>query len=131
MDPLNGTLVFMGSSGTTIAQPPEFLITRMPWARSSRAQGCSERALMSKPIESIYENGVLRPLKPLDLEEHQRVTITIAEDAKRREDLLDPEFTQWCAEQSRNAPSLEEVCKTLSKIRGSMADVVIAEPDER
>lgn len=86
---------------------------------------------MSQSIEVIYENGVLRPLEPLDLEEHQRVTITIAEDGEGQEDLFDPEFTHWCAEQSRNALSLEEVRKTLSKIRGSMADVVIAERDER
>jgi predicted DNA-binding antitoxin AbrB/MazE fold protein len=86
---------------------------------------------MSKQIEAIYENGVLRPLEPLSLDEHQRVTITIAEDGGEEEDLFDPEFTRWCAEQSKNAPSLEEVRQTLSKIRGSMADVVIAERDER
>jgi predicted DNA-binding antitoxin AbrB/MazE fold protein len=86
---------------------------------------------MRKQIEAIYENGVLRPLVPLGLEEHQRVTITIAEDGGAEEDLFDPEFTQWCAEQSSNAPSLEEVRQALSKIRGSMAEVVIAERDER
>jgi predicted DNA-binding antitoxin AbrB/MazE fold protein len=87
--------------------------------------------MMRKPIEVIYENGVLRPLEPLGLEEHQRVTVTIAEDGEGQEDLFDPEFTQWCAEQSRNAPSLEEMRQSLSKIRGSMADVVIAERTER
>ncbi len=86
---------------------------------------------MSKQIEAIYENGVLRPLEPLDLDEYQRVTITIADDGEGEEDLFDPAFTQWCAEQSRNAPSLEEVRQALAKIRGSMADVVIAERDER
>ena len=86
---------------------------------------------MSKQIEAIYENGVLRPLEPLSLDEHQRVTITIAEDGGEEEDLFDPVFTRWCAEQSKNAPSLEEVRQALSKIRGSMADVVIAERDER
>jgi predicted DNA-binding antitoxin AbrB/MazE fold protein len=86
---------------------------------------------MSKLIEAIYENGVLRPLEPLDLEEHQRVTITIADDGGAQEDLFDPEFIQWCTEQSRHAPSLEEVHRSLSKIQGAMADVVIAERDER
>jgi len=85
---------------------------------------------MSKPIEAIYENGILRPLEPLALEEHQRVTITIAEDGEVQEDLFDPEFTQWCTEQSHNAPSLEEVRRSLSKIQGAMADVVTAERDE-
>ncbi len=86
---------------------------------------------MSKQIEAIYENGVLRPLEPLGLAEHQRVTVTIAQDGTGEEDLFDPEFTSWCAEQSRHAPSLEEVRQALSKIRGSMADVVMAERDER
>jgi predicted DNA-binding antitoxin AbrB/MazE fold protein len=86
---------------------------------------------MSKQIEVIYENGVFRPLEPLDLDESQRVTITIADEGDSEEDLFDPAFTQWCAEQSRNAPSLEEVRQALAKIRGSMADVVIAARDER
>ena len=86
---------------------------------------------MSKQIEAIYENGVLRLLEPLDLDEYQRVTITIADEGEGEEDLFDPAFTRWCAEQSRNAPSLEEVRQALAKIRGSMADVVIAERDER
>jgi predicted DNA-binding antitoxin AbrB/MazE fold protein len=93
-------------------------------------QGCRKRVMMSKPIEAIYENGMLRPLEPLALEEHQRATITIAEDGEVQEDLFDPEFTQWCTEQSRNAPSLEEVRRSLSKIQGAMADVVTAERDE-
>jgi predicted DNA-binding antitoxin AbrB/MazE fold protein len=86
---------------------------------------------MSKQIEAIYENGVLRPLEPLDLDEYQRVTITVADEGEGEEDLFDPAFTRWCAEQSRNAPSLEEVRQALAKIRGSMADVVISERDER
>lgn len=94
-------------------------------------QAFSKRGMMSKPIEAIYENGVLRPLEPLGLEEHQRVIVTIAEDSEGQEDLFDPEFTQWCAEQSRHAPSLEEVRQSLSKIQGSMADVVMAERNER
>jgi predicted DNA-binding antitoxin AbrB/MazE fold protein len=85
---------------------------------------------MSKQIEAIYENGVLRPLEPLKLDEHQRVTVTIAEESGE-EDLFDPAFTRWCAEQSRNAPRLEEVRQALAKIQGSMADVVTAERDER
>jgi predicted DNA-binding antitoxin AbrB/MazE fold protein len=86
---------------------------------------------MSKQIEAIYENGVLRPLEPLDLDEYQRVTITVADEGEGEEDLFDPAFTRWCAEQSHNAPSLEEVRQALAKIGGSMADVVIAERDER
>ena len=32
---------------------------------------------MGHTVTAIYERGVLTPLEPLDLSEHQRVTITI------------------------------------------------------
>ncbi len=38
---------------------------------------------MHKRLEVVYENGVLRPLEPVDLEEHQRVTVTIEENGAR------------------------------------------------
>lgn len=33
-------------------------------------------------IEAIYENGVLKPLKPIDLEEHERVEIIITSKSR-------------------------------------------------
>lgn len=38
---------------------------------------------MGKRLEAVYENGVLRLLEPVDLEEHQRVTVTIEENGMR------------------------------------------------
>jgi len=35
---------------------------------------------MGKRLEAVYENGVLRLLEPVDLEEHQQVTVTIEEN---------------------------------------------------
>jgi predicted DNA-binding antitoxin AbrB/MazE fold protein len=32
---------------------------------------------MTLTIEAIYENGVLKPAKPLPLKEHEKVTVTI------------------------------------------------------
>ena len=32
---------------------------------------------MARVIEAVYESGVLTPLEPLDLPEHQRVILTI------------------------------------------------------
>ena len=32
---------------------------------------------MGYTVDAIYENGVLRPLKKLDLDEHQQVQITV------------------------------------------------------
>lgn len=37
---------------------------------------------MSTHLEAIYENGVFRPLQPIQLPEHRRVTVTIDEDAE-------------------------------------------------
>ena len=86
---------------------------------------------MAREIDAIYENGVLRPLEPLDLEEQQRVRITI-DNGDPLADLLDTEFMAWCARKGAgDVPSIEEVRQMLSKIKGSMADVVIAERDER
>lgn len=45
---------------------------------------------MSKQIEAIYENGVLRPDEPLDLEPNTRVRVTIEtpSGAQRSRDTL-------------------------------------------
>jgi predicted DNA-binding antitoxin AbrB/MazE fold protein len=86
---------------------------------------------MAREIDAIYENGVLRPLEPLDLEEQQRVRITI-DNGDLLANLLDTAFMEWCARKAAgDVPSIEEVRQMLSKIKGSMADVVIAERDER
>ena len=38
---------------------------------------------MTTQLQAIYENGVLRPLEPLDLPEHQRVDLVLTPlDAK-------------------------------------------------
>ena len=82
-------------------------------------------------IDAIYENGVLRPLEPLDLEDQQRVRITM-DNSDPLADLLDTEFMEWCTRKTAgDVPSIEEVRQMLSKIKGSMADVIIAERDER
>jgi predicted DNA-binding antitoxin AbrB/MazE fold protein len=38
-----------------------------------------EVAEMPRNIEAVYENGVLKPLSPLDLKEHERVRLTVEE----------------------------------------------------
>lgn len=39
---------------------------------------------MTLQLEAVFENGVLRPVEPLSLPEHQRVTLTLATDPKPR-----------------------------------------------
>lgn len=34
---------------------------------------------MTQKVEAIYEDGVLKPLQPLALAEHQRVSVTVDE----------------------------------------------------
>jgi predicted DNA-binding antitoxin AbrB/MazE fold protein len=36
--------------------------------------------LQSKQIEAVFENGVFRPLTPVELPEHQRVTLELLTD---------------------------------------------------
>ena len=90
---------------------------------------------MVKYIEVIYTQGVFRPSAPLEvqLEEGQHLTLILPENGAEVEPFEeDEELRQWCAEQAgEQVPSLEEVRQSLSKIPGSMADVVIAERDER
>jgi predicted DNA-binding antitoxin AbrB/MazE fold protein len=38
---------------------------------------------MARQLEAIYEHGILRPLEPLVLAEHQRVRLTIEEKPAR------------------------------------------------
>ncbi|MEX2142588.1 MAG: antitoxin family protein [Pirellulales bacterium] len=95
-------------------------------------------------FEAIYENGVLRPLAPLNLAEKQQVSLTLGDRAthdhstshadRPKDDLdeLDPEiydveYMRWCRENSKDAPSLEEVRKMLSVIEGSMSDFIVEE----
>jgi len=90
---------------------------------------------MVKHIEVIYTHGVFRPAAPLELplEEGQHLTFMLPEHGAEVEPgEEDEDLRQWCAEQAgEQVPSLEEVRQTLSKIPGSMADVVIAERAER
>ena len=85
---------------------------------------------MNRTIEAIYENGVLRPLEPLDLEEQEHVSVTISDDIEEPE-WLDVEFLREIADEADDSISLEEVRKAMSKIPGSLTADCIAERDER
>ena len=48
---------------------------------------------MALQVDAIYENGVLRPLGHLNLEDHQRVSLTISEPVPASiEDWLDHDY---------------------------------------
>ena len=88
-----------------------------------------------KHIEVIYTNGVFRPAAPLELNltEGQHLTVMLPDNGAELEPFVeDEDLRKWCAEQAgERVPSLDDVRRTLSTIPGSMADVIIAERDER
>ena len=61
-------------------------------------------------IQAIYENGVLRPLAPLDLEENTVVDIDIHDDEQKE---LDKDkwlkfFREWMDSLDPNTPALTD-----------------------
>ena len=76
-------------------------------------------------VYAIYENGVLRPLQPLDLTEHEHVTVSVT---KVSHDAVVPkgdvEFVESLRKWLSSAgppPGIEEVRRRLARIPGSMA----------
>lgn len=87
---------------------------------------------MALQVDAIYENGVLRPLGRLNLEDHQRVSLTISEPVPASiEDWLDHEYMATVSSIAEEEPSLEQVWSATSRIKGSMSDAVRAERDHR
>lgn len=69
-----------------------------------------DRDAMAIHFEAVYEHGVLRPLEPLALAEHQRVRVTL-EERKRPlgwESAQQPDDSRaeldWLANESRHYP---------------------------
>jgi predicted DNA-binding antitoxin AbrB/MazE fold protein len=88
---------------------------------------------MPLQIEAVYENGVLRPLQPLDLKEHEHVIVSVSGATPARSTLA-VEYIERIKKQVESegpAPGLEEVQRRLAKIPGSMAELVIAERGDR
>jgi predicted DNA-binding antitoxin AbrB/MazE fold protein len=82
---------------------------------------------MKQSVEAIYENGVFRPLEPVNLPEHQRVQVTVADE----DEWLDRDYIQWAASQVQGTVSLDDVRKALAKIPGSLTADFIAEREDR
>ncbi|MEK6407173.1 MAG: antitoxin AF2212-like protein [Acidobacteriota bacterium] len=87
---------------------------------------------MSKRIEVVYENGVLRPLEPLLLRDQQRVSIVLPDDvtSPADEDWLDTECLRLCNTEDDDTVTLDAVRQALSKIPGSMTSDFMAERHE-
>jgi predicted DNA-binding antitoxin AbrB/MazE fold protein len=87
---------------------------------------------MTKTVEAVYQNGVLRLLEPLNLPENERVAVTVTNaDRSLDDDLIDTEFLAYCETQADDSVSLEAVREAIAKIPGSLADDIRAERDKR
>jgi predicted DNA-binding antitoxin AbrB/MazE fold protein len=84
---------------------------------------------MTRSLQAVYENGVLRPLEPLPLNENQQVTVTVSDQEEG--DWLDATFLRYLEAQADESVTLEQVRSALSKIPGSMVDDFRRERDER
>jgi predicted DNA-binding antitoxin AbrB/MazE fold protein len=86
---------------------------------------------MTRQVEAVYENGVLRPLEPLALDEHQRVTVTVADmpnDPLRAH--LDLDYIERVKKEVAamdRIPTLEEVRAIASKDSTSWSETIVAE----
>jgi predicted DNA-binding antitoxin AbrB/MazE fold protein len=81
-------------------------------------------------VDAVYENGVLRPLQPLDLKENEHVLVSVVKDEARDRSSLAVEYIEKIKRELQDAspaPGLDEVRRRLAKIPGSMAADVIAE----
>ncbi len=89
---------------------------------------------MTKRVEAIYEEGILRPLEALPFQEHQRVTVTISDSAQdAAEPFLDHEYIEKVKREVAAMdwiPTLEEVRMGLSKIPGNLSDDFRAERED-
>ena len=68
---------------------------------------------MNKHFQAIYENGVLRPLQPLDLPENKILEIDVrdvSEDAKEKtvNKFKIEIFEEWMADLNPNTPNLTD-----------------------
>jgi predicted DNA-binding antitoxin AbrB/MazE fold protein len=90
---------------------------------------------MPLQVDAVYENGVLRPLQPLDLKEHEHVVVSIVKAAPTQaRSNLDIEYIERIKREFQDAepaPGLDEVRTRVAKIPGSMAAEIIAERGDR
>ncbi len=86
---------------------------------------------MEKKVQAVYKDGVLRLAEPVQLEEMQQVTVIITDSPAVDDDLagyFPPE--KWAAA-ARDPITWDDARKALSRISGSLSDVVIAQRQER
>jgi predicted DNA-binding antitoxin AbrB/MazE fold protein len=85
---------------------------------------------MTLKVNAVQENGVLRPLEPLDLPDHQEFTVSICTHPED-DGLFGNEFPTSLEGMGLSGVSHEEVRRRLAGFPGSHSDEIIAEREER
>jgi predicted DNA-binding antitoxin AbrB/MazE fold protein len=83
---------------------------------------------MRQKIDAMYENGLLRPLEPLNLPDRERVSVTV--ESGGGDDWLDHDALEWAKKEGDPTISLDDVRQRLARLNGSLSDLVIAERGE-
>jgi predicted DNA-binding antitoxin AbrB/MazE fold protein len=92
---------------------------------------------MINHIDATFENGAFYLAVPVGIPDGTRVTLDIAvkapidDDLRDIQDLLDHDFMESCRRSRTVAPTLEEVQKILSKFKGSLAQYISEDREER
>ena len=84
---------------------------------------------MNQYVDAIYEDGVLKPLKPLDLAEHQFVSLVIGIESEDEGDASG--YVPLIAEEGDPSVTWEQVQRILTKLPSSLAKDFDRERDER
>jgi predicted DNA-binding antitoxin AbrB/MazE fold protein len=82
-------------------------------------------------FDAIYENGVLRPLIPLNLAEHAKVSLTIDRERRPREGEPKPGYKSFISETGNPNITWDEVRKITAKLPGPLSDDVQLEREDR
>jgi predicted DNA-binding antitoxin AbrB/MazE fold protein len=80
---------------------------------------------MRQRVDAVYENGVLRPLEPLELSDHERVCVTV--ESVGLDIWLDLDVVEWAASEADASIPLDDVRSRLSTFSGSLSELIIAE----
>ena len=90
---------------------------------------------MTKQVDAVYENGILRPLEPLALEEHQHVTVVISEaQAGPQRSHMDVDYlaaVRADVAAMTHVPTLEEIQALTARDPNSWAEAIGAEREDR
>jgi predicted DNA-binding antitoxin AbrB/MazE fold protein len=86
---------------------------------------------MVRKLEAVYEGGVLRPVEPLRLDEHQLVSVIILDDTADDDEALQFAPRKEFETLADHTVTLDEVRKGLSRIPDSLDADFAAERNRR